>query len=216
MSASLPNGSIIKIGTAYGSDLTVSAISNANPGVVTSTAHGLSNGDLVVMTSGWSKLNGKVVRVAGVTTNTFQLEGIDTSSTSLYPASSGTGTCKKVTTLTQISQILNSSTNGGEQQFLEYQFLESDAQTRIPTFKSAAGLTLTVADDPSLAGYIGAAAANDDRNPRAIEVRLASGSKIYYYGYVTINTTPTLTVNELMAVTMTISFINPDPVRYSS
>lgn len=215
MAASLPNGSLIAIGSAYGSVLTVSAITNANPAVATSTAHGLSNGDIVVVTSGWSRLNGKTVRVSGVTTNTFELEGIDATSTTIYPAGSGTGSVKEVTTFTQISQILSSTTDGGEQNFLEFQFLEADSQTRIPTFKSASGLTLSVADDPSLAGYIAASAANDDRDARAVRVALSNGSFIYYNGYVSVNKTPSLTVNELSAVELTFSFLN-EPVRYAS
>lgn len=215
MAASLPNGSLIAIGSAYGSVLTVSAITNANPAVATSPAHGLSNGDIVVVTSGWSRLNGKTVRVASVDTNTFALEGIDATSTTIYPAGSGTGSVKEVTTFTQISQILSSTTDGGEQNFLEFQFLEADSQTRIPTFKSASGLTLSVADDPSLAGYIAASAANDDREARAVRVALSNGSFIYYNGYVSVNKTPSLTVNELSAVELTFSFLN-EPVRYAS
>lgn len=215
MAVSLPNGSIISIGSAYGSVLTVTAITNANPAVATSTAHGLSNGDIVVVTSGWSRLNGKAVRVANVAANTFELEGIDSTSTTTYPAGTGTGSVKEATAFTQLAQILSSSTNGGEQQFLEYQFLESDSQTRIPTFKSASGLTLSIGDDPTLAGYIAASTANDDRAARALKVALANGSFIYYNGYVSLNKTPSLTVNELSAVEATFSFLN-EPTRYAS
>lgn len=214
MAVSLPNGSLIAIGSAYGSPITISAISNASSAVATATAHGLSNGDIVVITSGWSRLNGKAVRVSTVATNTFVLEGINTTSTTVYPPGSGIGTCKEVTTFTQLSQILSSSTNGGEQQFLEYQFLEADAQTRIPTFKSASGLTLSIGDDPDLAGYAAAEDANDDREPRALRVALANGSFIYYYGYVSVNKTPSLTVNEISAVEVTFSFLN-EPTRYA-
>jgi hypothetical protein len=215
MAVSLPNGSLVAIGSAYGAAKTISALTNASPAVATSTAHGFTEGDIVVLTSGWSRLNGKTVRVGTVpTADTFQLEDIDTSSTTLYPAGSGVGTAKEVTTFTQLSQILSSATNGGEQQFLEYQFLEADAQTRIPTFKSAAGLTFSIADDPTLAGYIAAAAANDDREARALRVSLANGSFIYYNAFVSLNKTPSLTVNELMAVEVTLSFLN-EPVRYA-
>jgi len=215
MAVSLPNGSVVSIGSAYGSALTVSAVTNANPAVCSSTAHGLSNGDIVVFTSGWSRLNGRAFRVSGVTTNTFELEGVDTLSTTIYPAGSGTGSVKEVTTFTQISQILGSSSSGGEQQFVEYQFLESDSQTRIPTVKSAAGLTLQIADDPSLAGYTACETANDDRLPRALKIALANGAFIYYNGYVTLNKTPSLTVNEVMAVEVTVSLIG-EPTRYAS
>ncbi len=215
MTVSVPNGALVAIASGYGSALTVSALTNANPGVATSTAHGLANGDFVEVTSGWSRLTNKVVRVANVTTNTFELEGIDTSSTSIYPAAGGTGSVRKITGWTQLSQILSSSSSGGEQQFLEYQFLEADAQKRIPTFKNAAGLTLSVADDATQAGYILASTANDDRLQRAVRITLPSAAKILYNAYISLNKTPTLTVNELMAVEVTLSLL-AEVVRYAT
>jgi hypothetical protein len=215
MAASLPNGSTLFIGSAYGSALTVTTLTNANPGVATSTAHGLSNGDYVVVTSGWSRLNNRLVRVAGVTTNTFELEGINTTDTDIYPSGSGIGSVREVTTFTQITQVLQPASQGGEQQFLAYQFLEDDAQTEIPTTKTAGGFNFSVADDPTLAGYIALAAANDDRQARALRVNLSSGSKLCYYAYMTLNETPSLTVNELMACQASARFLNK-PTRYTT
>jgi hypothetical protein len=213
---SLPNGSTVAIASGYGSAITVSAITNASPAVVTtSTAHGLATGDFVEVTSGWSRLDQKVCRVTQVTSTTISLDNIDTSLTSIFPAGGGIGSIRKVTGYTQLSQILSSSSSGGEQQFATYQFLESDSEKRIPTTKSAAGLTFSVADDPTQAGYILASAANDDRLKRAIKVTLASGSIISYNAYVSVNKTPSLTVNEVMAVEATLSLL-AEPVRYVS
>lgn len=216
MAVTLPNGALIHIGSAYGSALVVSAVTNASPAVATSTAHGLANGDYVVFASGWSRLNGRTFRVANVATNTFELEGIDTTSTTTYPAGSGIGSVKKVTTWTQISQVLNTATSGGEQQFTDYQFLEADSAVRIPTFKAPAQLTVSVADDPTLAGYIAAKAANDDRVPRALRLSLPNSAKICYNAYISIASSPSLTVNEVMALEMTATFVNPEPTRYAS
>lgn len=213
MSVSLPNGALIALASGYGSVQTMSILTNANPAVATVTAHGYANGDFVEVTSGWSRLNGKVCRISGVATNTFNLEAIDSSSTTIYPAGTGTGSVRKITGYTQLSQILKSDSNGGDQQFLEYQFLESDAAKRIPTYKSPAGLTFSVADDATQAGYIIAAAANDDRLPRAVKITLPSAAILSYNAYISVNKTPSLTVNELMACEMTLSLLN-EPVRY--
>lgn len=215
MSVTLPNGALVHIASGTGSALTISALTNANPAVATSTAHGLANGDFVVLTSGWSRLTDRTIRVANVTANTFELEGIDTTSTSIYPAAGGTGSAKKVTGWTQLSQILSSSSNGGEQQFLDYQFLEADAAKRIPTFKSPAGLTFTVADDPTLAGYVLAKTANDDRVERAVRVTLPNSAKLLYNAYISLAPSPSLTVNEVMSVEITLSLLNA-PVRYAT
>lgn len=215
MAVSLPNGSLVSIGSAVGTATATTVLTNANPCVVTAAAHGLSNGDIVIITSGWSRINGKVFRVANITTNTFELEGLNTSNTSVFSAGSGVGTFTKVNTFTQITQILSTSSTGGEQRFLAYQFLESDNEVEIPTVKSGGGVNFEVGDDPTLPGYIAVEAANDDRVPRALRVLLANGAKLYYYGYVSINKTPSLTVNELMKVSASVRFIN-EPVRYAS
>ena len=193
----------------------MSALSNANPGVATLTSgHGVATGDFMEVTSGWSRLTDKIVKATGVTGVSVSLDGIDTTLTSIYPAGTGTGSVREITGWTQLSQILSSSSSGGEQQFLEYQLLEADAQKRIPTFKSAAGLTFSIADDPTLAGYILASTANDDRLPRAVKVTLPSGSVITYNAYISLNKTPSLTVNEIMACEVTLSLLS-EPVRYS-
>ena len=213
MSVSLPNGALISMASGYGANATVSALSNANPAAATSAAHTFLAGDFVEVTSGWSRLTNKVVKFGAVTASTFELLGVDSSLTSIYPAGGGTGTVRKITGYTQLSQILSSSSNGGEQQFLEYQFLESDAQKRIPTFKSAAGLTFSIADDATQPGYLLAVVANDDRLQRAVKATLPSGSVISYNAYISVNKTPSLTVNEIMAVECTMSLLS-EPVRY--
>jgi len=206
MSVRLPNGSIISIGD-LGAAITTTAVSNAVDAVVAAAAHGLSDGDIVVVTSGWAKLDGRAARVASSTTGTFELEDIDTSSTTRYPAGTGTGSVKEVTAWTQISQVLNSTTDGGEQQFLTYAFLEDGDERRIPTTKSPVGLTLLLGDDASLAWYAKLAAADEDREPRPIRIALPSGDMIYYNAYCTLNRTPSLTVNELMALQATFSLV---------
>lgn len=216
MAVTLPNGAIIAIASAYGAVKAFSAVTNANPGVATFEAsHGVVTGDVLEVTSGWSRLTNKVLRAGAVVGDTVPFEGVDTSLTSIYPVGGGAGTAREITGWTQLSQVLQSTSNGGEQQFLEYQFLEADAQKRIPTFKSAAGLSLSIADDPSLPGYVLAAQANDDRLPRAVRVTLPNGSTIYYNAYISLNKTPSLTVNELMAVEVTLSLLN-EPVRYAA
>ncbi len=216
MAVSLPNGAIISIASGYGASKTLSVLSNAANAVGTLEAsHGIIVGDVFEVTSGWSRLTDKVVRASVVSTNDVTFEGIVTTSTSIYPSGTGIGSIREVTGFTQLAQILDSTSSGGEQQFLEYQFLESDAQKRIPTFKTAGGLSFTVADDPTLAGYILASTANDDRLARAVKVLLPSGAVIYYNAFISLNKTPSLTVNQLMAVEVTMSLLN-EPVRYTS
>lgn len=206
MSVQLPNGATIEIAASYGVAKTMTAISNANPAVADlGVGHSVAAGDYLEVTSGWSKLTNKIVRALVSSDEEVSLEGIDSSSTSRFPAGGGAGSVREVLTWTQLQQVLTTNSTGGEQQFLQYQFLEDDMQKQMPTFKNAASLTLSIADDDTLAGYILAAQANDDRLPRAVRVTLPSGGVLLYNCYISLNKTPTLTVNELMACQVTLS-----------
>lgn len=216
MAYSLPNGSTIHIGSAVGSALTVTTATNANPCVMTSTAHGLSNGDyVIVFSSGWARTLERVFRVANITANTFELEGHNTTDTAVYAAGSGIGSVKKVTTWTQITQVLNVTSQGGEQEFAEYQPLEGDRKVRIPTIKSGGGLDIEVGDDPTLSGFIAAAAANDDRVARALRITNANSSKSLFYSYVSADKVPQMNVNQVQTARISLSHLN-EATRYSS
>ena len=73
-------------------------------------------------------------------------------------------------------------------------------------------MSFTIADDPTLAGQILAKAANDDRQPRAVRVTLPNGGVIYYNAYISMGE-PTLTVNELMSIEITLSLL-AESIRY--
>jgi hypothetical protein len=92
------NGAILE------SNKTITGITQANPGVVTSTAHGYSNGNTVVITgvAGMTQVNGKRFKVANVTANTFELQdidGVNVDTTSFTAYTSG-GIANKVFELT--------------------------------------------------------------------------------------------------------------------
>jgi hypothetical protein len=148
----LPNGTTFSIATAMASALTVTAASNATECVLTVT-NALSAGDFVVFTSGWSRANNRVFRVKSPSGANLVLEGFDTSSTTLFPAGTGTGSIAKVNTWQQIQQIIDFTSSGGEPQYLTYSFLEQDFDTQIPTTTSAQSIAFTIADDPTLSGY---------------------------------------------------------------
>tara|TARA_A100001037_G_scaffold78203_1_gene70103 strand:+ start:9821 stop:12607 length:2787 start_codon:yes stop_codon:yes gene_type:complete len=73
---------------------TITAVTKANPGVVTSNGHGLSNGTEVFVSSvgGMEELNGRQLLVANSTTNTFTLQdkaGTDINTTNFTTYTSG-------------------------------------------------------------------------------------------------------------------------------
>lgn len=216
MAFSLPNGATIAIGSSYGASSLITAFSNAAPGVATLAAgHSVAVGDILELTSGWSRANGNVYRASAVAGNDVTVEGLTTTSVSMFPAGSGTGSVREVTGWTQVTQVLELATSGGDQNFATYSPLEDDAEHQIPTTKSPITINLTIGDDASLPHYNVMAAADADRQQRVIRILLPSGSPIYFAAYVTLQKTPTLTKNEVMGLRATLSLIN-QVTRYTA
>lgn len=215
MAVSLPNGVIFSLGTTLDAPKTVSAISNANPAVASATAHGYANGDIILLKTGWQKLNERLFRVANQASGSFEIEGQDTTDTNMFPPGTSAGAAHKVSVWTQIQQVLECTTSGGEMQFTSYSFLENDYETQIPTQHSPQTLTLQIADDPSLSSYAALKKAAGTRQPVPLRAKLPSGSYIFYYGYLSFNETPSMTKNQVMACQATFSLASI-PVRYAS
>ena len=79
---------------------TISAITQANPAVVTANSHGYSNDDHVIINSvvGMTEVNGKTFVVKNKTTNTFQIQDVDGNNINStgYTAYSSAGTSAKI------------------------------------------------------------------------------------------------------------------------
>lgn len=88
------NGSILE--TAKN----ITAATNANPAVITSAAHGYSNGDVVYITGvgGMTQINGRFFTVAGVAANTFQLSGINSTAFGTYTSGGTVSRVYKIST----------------------------------------------------------------------------------------------------------------------
>ena len=108
-----------------------SSVTNASEAVATSTAHGYSNGDIVIMYSGWGRLNKRAFRIKSVANDTFVLEGCDTTNTNFFPSGGGVGTVTKISTFTQITTVMNPSSSGGDPKTVNYKFVESDVEYSI-------------------------------------------------------------------------------------
>jgi hypothetical protein len=216
MALTLPNGSSLAIASTYGASYDITAITNATEAVASvEVGHGLVAGDLVEVTSGWADLDGKIVRVKLVDTNEVTLEDINSTNLARYPAGSGVGSLRKITDTTAITQILSFATEGGDQQFYEYQFLEATVQRQIPSVRSPLTINMVLADDQSLPWFAAIKAASDARQPRALLMTLASGAKIYYNAFWSLNEVPTVTVNEAMGLQLSLALVT-SPTRYAS
>ncbi|MCD5970774.1 phage tail protein [Pseudomonas quasicaspiana] len=215
MAFKLPNGAIMEIASVFSAAVLATAISNAQPAVVQAASHDLEDGDIIVVTSGWTRLNDRVARVDAALADSFALEGIDTTKTNVYTAGAGVGSVRTVSAWAQIAQITEVATSGGDQQFTTFGFLEDDDDRQLPTTKSPISMTITVADDPLLPYVPICESADEDKESRVVRLKLPNGSEIYYNAYVSITSTPSLSRNNIMTRTITLSLASR-PTRYQA
>ena len=138
MSVTLAIGTQIQIASGYGSSKAMSAISNVSAAVATlASSHGVAGGDYIEMTSGWGRLDGRVLRALSVSTNDVTIEGLDTSDTTKYPAGTGTGSVREIsgwTTITQLTRQLQ--VTGGGQNYADISSLDDVLDKRIDRLES--------------------------------------------------------------------------------
>lgn len=172
-------------------------------------------GDIVQITSGWTPLNGKVVRVKTATATAITFEAIDTTNTQVYPAGSGSGSMRKILTWVQIPQITDAAFSGGDQNYQDVVFLEDAQGRQIPTDKSPAKMVLTVADDPAQAYVPILVAADASQDIQAARLNLPGTDTIYYGAYTSFSLQPAVSRNNLLTRTVSLA-LQAAPTRYLS
>ncbi len=85
----------------------ITAVTQANPAVVTITSHTFTNGDRIFVSgvAGMTQLNNREFTVANATTNTFELSGIDSTGFDAYTSGGTAAKIVEVTTTYSITDI---------------------------------------------------------------------------------------------------------------
>jgi hypothetical protein len=192
---------------------TITAITKASPGVASSVAHGYANGDFVYLSvSGMFQLNEKVVRVAGVAADTFQLEGVDTTLFDTFTS----GTAEKITFGTSITTATNITASGGGFEFIPTTTIHSNVNTSIPGLPEASNFTMDHIHDISDAGLLAMKAASDVQARRAFKFTWGSGGQIMVFaGYVGASLLPGGSAQQLVTTPTAIT-MNGTPTYYAS
>ena len=214
--AQTPTGSTFHIATTIAAAQTTTVVSNATEAVVTCAAHGYSNDDIVIVYSGWGRLNKRAARIKSVATNTFVLEGIDTSSTSYFPAGTGIGSVQKITAFTQITQIVDVQSSGGDPKTVQYQYIESDVENSINNGFTATNYTLEIdAGSIGTSGYTALRSLTDVQTDTVLRINLRDGSMIYQPCTVALNEAVKMQRDQIMTVGAALNGNNRN-TRYSS
>ena len=214
--ASVPTGTIFSLATVFAAAKTVSAISNAAEASVSCTAHGFDVGDVVQLYSGWGRLNRRVGRIKSKTADAFVLEGINTTNAEFFPAGSGGGTVRKVTTFQQINKILNPSNSGGEAKNIPVKFLESDVEENINDGFTAITETFDIdADEFGQASYAALVNLSEVQTDTVLKNTHKAATTIYTPCRVAFNENVKLADGSIMTNTVSING-NGRLTRYSA
>ena len=208
MAYAFPEGSRFQFSTTFAAAKTISAMTNANPSVCTSTAHGYADNDELLLTSSWEDATDTVWRADQLTADTFSLLGLDATSTSFYPAGAGANsTAQRITGWTDIPQVLTIATSGGDARFTTISPLAKRNAINVPTGFNPTTITLTLGHDPSLAAYQTMLGISRALSKVAFKMIISGGGTTYGFGYMSVSEAPSLNVNQANQVTAAITLL---------
>ncbi len=173
--------------SAIAASKTITAITKAAPGVISSTAHGFSNGDIVLLeVQGMLELNGRLFKVVNQATDSFQVAGPDGSTgldTTLFNTFTS-GTAKEVTLGTTITGCMDFNAAGGDIKTIDTTTVHDVQDTEAVVGATAQSYDMTVQWDPSSAAQQAMKAAFVARANKAFKIRWPDGAYILFYGTV--------------------------------
>lgn len=214
--ARTPTGTITSLATALSTAKTVTGISNAAEAVVSATAHGFSIGDIVIIYSAWGRLNSRAFRVKSATTDSFVLEGADTTNTEFYTAGNGGGSVQKVTTWVDLDRTMNHSSSGGEAKTVNVKFIESDVEIVLNDGFSAVQRTFEMdADLIGTPGYNACKTLSATDAMTVVRRRAKTGAVSLIPAKIAFNEEETLTEGQAVTVKGTVNAQNIS-TRYAS
>jgi hypothetical protein len=178
----------IAIQSAIAAAKTITGITKASPGVVTSVAHGYTTGDYVLLTIlGMSQINSMVARIIVLTVDTFSLEAIDTTLFDTFTS----GTAQKLTFGTTLTTAVSISASGGDFSFIDTTTIHDNVKKQIPGIANPATFSFENIWDVSDAGLIAMKAASDTQAQMAVRFTFANSQKLVFSGYIGASLLPT-------------------------
>lgn len=215
MAVQVPNNSNFSVASTYLAAVAVTAASNASECVLTTAANTLASGDIVELTSGWTRANMRVFRVKAATSTSITLEGFDTTSTKIFPAGGGAGSVRKISAWTPIPFMKSFEVSGGDPKYNTEEFLDFPDEISMPNGFSSTTVTMTIADDVSLPHNAVLQTATDAASVAAVRVVLPSGAQLFYNGIVGFNPNPSMQKGQGMVVKCGLA-LQGRVVRYAS
>lgn len=154
MAYSTPAGTKYYVSSTFAVAKTATNVTNGNPAVVTSSAHGYVDNDLVLVASGWEEINNMIVKVNQTDTSTFELVGVNTTDTDLHVADGGdSSTFQLVSSWVEIPQVLTITPGGGDMRTVTINPVGRRNGFVLPDGVNPVTIGFTIGHDVSLANW---------------------------------------------------------------
>ena len=211
MAYKFPDGASFQFSTTFAAAKTISAFTNANPGVATSTSHGFSDDDELLLVRGWEDATDSVYRCDQLTADTFTLKNLDTTNTTFFPAGAGaSSTVQKVSSWQVIPQVLSIATAGGDARRATISPLSRRTPINVPLGLNPIDITLTIGHDASNAVYQTMLGISRALTKVAFKLVLADGSATYGYGNMVVGSMPSMQSGRENQATVAINLLGRD------
>lgn len=207
----LPNGARLFIGLLPSTSKAMSAVSNANPAVATLEAsHGVLAGDIFVCSSGWADLDNRVVKAGTVTTNDVVLLGVNSTSTTYYPAGGGVGSIREVSgSFIEILEPSDFTINPGSQEFAERQPMAAKSKKRRPTVRGATEGSFKILNDITGTYFTTLDTLSKTQEQAVLKILLPGGGERYMLCYFSLADDESMAVNSFMEFEVSFSKDGP-------
>lgn len=167
----------VDVQTALGAPVALESISKANPAAAGADAHPFVDGDVLLLrVKGMRELDWAIVRVAGKTTDAFNLEGIDSTEFGTFVS----GTAEKITFGASAETFQDVSANGGEAADVAVSTIHSDQDTSIPGNRTPLVFNFGSIWDPNDPVLKALKVFDRKKTPCALVFRFATGDLVYF------------------------------------
>lgn len=172
---------IVEIQKTLGAAKTITAVTKASPPVATSTAHGLANGTVGIlsMPTGMSSFDKRMVRLANQATNSFEFEGLDSTGFPDFVA----GTFTPITAFDTFAIVTSFSIPEPQPNRQDSTTVHVNTKREIFGLDDAVNVNFNMQADPKAVAVINLRTASKAKATRGFRVTLQDGTVLLFNAY---------------------------------
>jgi len=192
---------------------TVTAITKANPAVVSCASHGYANGDIVVLTGvqGMVEVNNLVARVANQASGTFELEGVNSTNFGTFTS----GSVAEVTAFTTVTQSTGVDFGAGSAEEIDMTTLIDSTRVVDAGILSLPQITVNLFADPSATAQAAIETAAYAKTMLAFRAT-TKGGRVRLWAGIPSTIGESVSVNSPITGSFTITVRSPRYLHYAS